>query len=128
METSFGGAFQDPHKEELISLFQRLKIHELAIEDIEHGNQISKIEEYDDHLFVVLKQMSINNNDIDIGDFYIVASYQFIITIRKGFGSGFTHVRKIVEKKSTNINLGTGFIMYSILDTVIDRGLFHIVM
>lgn len=116
-------AFQNPDKEDLNILFSKFDIHELTLEDISHGEQLAKIEEYDENLFIVMKQMDATPGieDVEIGDVYIIANEKYILTIRKGYGKDFSFVRKIVEKNVKQLNQGAGFILYSVMDAVVDR-------
>lgn len=116
-------AFKDPDREDLNILFEKFAIHELTLEDINHGEQLSKIEEYEDNLFVVMKQMDSTPGveDVAVGDVYIIANEKYILTIRKGYGKDFSFVRRIVERNTKQLNHGSGFILYSIMDAVVDR-------
>lgn len=93
------------------------------MEDINHGEQLSKIEEYDENLFVVMKQMDFTPGveDVDVGDVYIIANPRYILTVRKGYGKDFSFVRRIVEKNVKQLKQGAGFILYSVMDAVVDR-------
>lgn len=116
-------AFKDPDKEDLNILFEKFSIHELTMEDINHGEQLSKIEEYEENLFIVMKQMDSTPGveDVSVGDVYIIANEGYVLTIRKGYGKDFSFVRKIVEKNNKQLTHGSGFILYSIMDAVVDR-------
>lgn len=116
-------AFKDPDRQDLNMFFDKFGIHELTLEDINHGEQLSKIEEYEDNLFVVMKQMDSTPGveDVSIGDVYIIANEKYILTIRKGYGKDFSFVRKIVEKNVKQLSQGAGFILYSVMDAVVDR-------
>ncbi len=116
-------AFKDPNREDLSIFFDKFGIHELTLEDINHGEQLPKIEEYDDNLFIVMKQMDITSgvDDVEIGDVYIIANPTYVLTIRKGYGKDFSFVRKIVEKNTKQLTHGAGFILYSVMDAVVDR-------
>ncbi len=117
----FWAALADPTQEELKLLFSKVKVHELAYEDLIHGNQIPKVEEYDEDLFVVLKQMKIVGKEVVFGDVYLFAGHNYVISIRRGVGEPFTNVRYLAEKNVNLLKKGSGFILYSIIDAVVDR-------
>lgn len=116
-------AFKDPDKEDFLLYFEKFHMHELTLEDINHGEQLPKIEEYEENLFLVMKQMeySPGMESVSIGDVYVIANEKYIITIRKGYGKDFSFVRRIVEKNVKQLNQGAGFILYSIMDAIVDR-------
>lgn len=117
----FWAAIADPTEEELKLLFSKVKVHELAYEDLIHGNQISKVEEYDEDLFVVLKQIKLANSELSFGDIYVFAGSNYVISVRKGAGDGLTGTRMLVEKNYTLLQKGSGYVLYAIMDTVVDR-------
>ncbi len=114
-------ALFEPTQKELQLVFSKLKVHELAFEDLIHGNQIPKIEEYDEDLFVVMKQIKIIDNQIQLGDVYIFAGQNYVVSVRKGIGESFQGTRALVEKNKKLLKTGSGFVLYSIIDAVIDR-------
>lgn len=117
----FWAAVADPTEEELKLLFSKVKVHELAYEDLVHGNQISKVEEYDEDLFVVLKQIKLSDGELSFGDIYVFAGENYVISIRKGIGEPLTSTRTLVEKNTNLLKKGSGYVLYAIIDTVVDR-------
>ncbi len=117
----FWAAVADPTEEELKLLFSKVKVHELAYEDLVHGNQISKVEEYDEDLFVVLKQIKLTEGELSFGDVYVFAGENYVISIRKGVGEPLTATRALVEKNTNLLKKGSGYVLYAIIDTVVDR-------
>ncbi len=117
----FWAAVADPTEEELKLLFSKVKVHELAYEDLVHGNQISKVEEYDEDLFVVLKQIKLNDGEVSFGDIYVFAGENYVISIRKGVGDPLTATRILVEKNTNLLKKGSGYVLYAVIDTVVDR-------
>jgi magnesium transporter len=119
----FWAAMYEPTEEEIQKIFSKLKIHELALEDLVHGNQIAKVEEYDENLFAVLKQVEIDKltGELLIGEVYVFAGENYVISIRKGVGKTFTSTRHIVEKKPALLKFGSGYVLYAIMDSVVDR-------
>ena len=119
----FWAAMYEPTQEEIQKIFSKVKVHELALEDLAHGNQIPKVEEYDEGIFTVLKQVEIDKatGELNIGEVYLFAGTNYVISIRKGAGKNFTYTRHIVEKKPSLLKHGAGFVLYSIMDSVVDR-------
>lgn len=115
-------AFVDPAPGEIESLCTKLGVHELALEDVRHGSQLPKMEEYDDHVFIVIKQLMLDNqSDLTDENMYIFAGPHYVVTVRKNHGQGFSMVRKRSERESKLLNLGPSFVVYSIIDMIVDR-------
>jgi magnesium transporter len=115
-------AFVDPQPNEIEKLCTMLGVHELALEDVRHGSQMPKMEEYDEHIFIVIKQMMlIATDEIIEEDMYIFTGPHYVVTVRKNKGPGFTSVRKRSERQSKLLSLGPSYVVYSIMDTIVDR-------
>lgn len=117
----FWAAVAEPTEEELKLLFSKVKVHELAYEDLIHGNQISKVEEYDEDLFVVLKQIKLTDGELLFGDVYVFAGENYVISIRKGVGEPLSTTRSLIEKNTNLLKKGSGYVLYAIIDTIVDR-------
>jgi len=66
-------ALYEPTAEELAEMQREFGLHELAVEDAQHGHQRPKIEEYGDSLFAVLHTVEIVDDELQIGvvDFFV---------------------------------------------------------
>lgn len=119
----FWAAMFEPTQGEIQKIFSKVKIHELALEDLVHGNQMPKIEEYDENLFTVAKQIEIDpeTSELTVGEVYIFAGMNYVISIRKGVGKNFTLTRHLAEKKPSLLKYGAGYVLYAILDAIVDR-------
>lgn len=119
----FWAALYEPTEQELQRIFSKVKIHELALEDMVNGNQIPKIEEYEENLFTVLKQVEIDKEtgELKFGEVYVFAGTNYVVSIRKGVGKNFTSTRHLVERKPSLLRYGSGYVLYAIMDSVVDR-------
>lgn len=104
---------------ELSILQDKFNFHHLALEDVKHGNQRPKIENYEDHTFIVLNTIDTTVHT-KVNRLYIFMNQQFIVTVtRKPSPS----VLAVLEKVSQNPDLlkrGCDFLLYLIVDRVID--------
>lgn len=115
-------AYVDPEPGEVEFLCNKLGVHELALEDVRHGSQIPKMEEYDDHIFIVIKQLMLEQQkDLIDENMYIFVGPNYVVTIRKNHGQGFSMVRKRCEREPKLLTLGPSYVVYSIIDTIVDR-------
>ncbi len=114
-------AFVDPSQEEMADIFSRFPTHELALEDVSHGGQISKIENYEDFVFAVFKQIERHEEQLHMGDVYVFAGSNYVISIRKGAGKPLRQVRAHLGKKESLLKNGSGYILYAIMDQIVDR-------
>lgn len=114
-------AVLEPNEEELLFYQKQFNLHPLAIEDAIHGHQRSKIDEYNDCLFAVIKTLETEANPTDQGEFIIFAGPNYILTIRHRSKKGFSNVRARCEKEQELLAKGSGFVLYALMDEIVDR-------
>jgi magnesium transporter len=99
------------------------ELHPLALEDILNKGQRPKVEEYDDQLFVILAMPSQVNNTTAIDQVSIFLGKNFIISFHPGASDPFAPLRARIRKAGSRIRtMKADFLLYSIIDLVIDQG------
>ena len=96
-------------------------LHELAVEDARHGHQRPKIEEFDDSLFVVMHMIEGTDSEPIIGEVDIFAGPNYILSVRNHAEKGFREVRARCEREPELLRSGSGFVLYALMDAVMDR-------
>jgi magnesium transporter len=118
-------ALFEPDSSELELMAQEFGLHELAVEDARTGHQRPKVQEYGDSLFVVMHTVDEDahapNGDFVVGEVAVFVGHNYVLTVRRRTPRGFTEVRARVEREPENLAHGSGFVLYAILDTVVDR-------
>jgi magnesium transporter len=114
-------ALKDPEPEELDALQAEFDLHELAVEDARHGHQRPKIEEYGPSLFAVLHPVEIVDGVLHTGEVAVFVGHQYVISVRRGVQRGFADVRERSEREPALLQHGPVFVLYALLDTVVDR-------
>jgi len=116
-------ALKDPEPSELEALQEQFGLHELAIEDTQHGHQRPKLEEYGASLFVVLRMVewSGTGDDLQTGDVSVFVGPQYVISVRREAQHGFTEVRRRCEQEPELLRHGPAYVLYALMDTVVDR-------
>lgn len=114
-------ALKDPSAEELGSIETDFDLHELAVEDIRHGHQRPKLEEYGQTLFVVLHTISAAEDELHPGEVAVFVGPQYVVSIRRGSPQGFTEVRRRCEMEPDLLQHGPAYVLYALMDTVVDR-------
>jgi magnesium transporter len=96
-------------------------LHELAIEDALAAHQRPKIEVYGDSLFIVLKTVQQENDEISYGETHFFVGTHFLISVRHGNSSGYAAIRKRAEENPKLLAKGPGFALYSVMDFIVDN-------
>jgi magnesium transporter len=111
----------DPTAEELSELQKVFDLHPLAVEDALVGHQRPKIEEYGESLFAVLHIVEPQGGEYHIGELAIFAGPKYIVAVRSRAHQDFAEVRARAEREPKALKLGPGYILYALMDAVVDR-------
>ena len=114
-------ALKDAADAELEEMREEFGLHELAVEDARHGHQRPKIEEYGDSLFVVLNTIEMNGDDLRIGEIDIFVGRNYVLSVRQHTEQGFLGVRARTEREPELLRNGSGYVLYALIDAVVDR-------
>ncbi|WIY82393.1 magnesium/cobalt transporter CorA [Propionimicrobium sp. PCR01-08-3] len=115
------GLYQ-PDSDDLIELGEQFGLHELAVEDAISAHQRSKLERYDETLFLVLRAARYIDEaeEIEFGELHIFSGANFVITVRHGRSPDLSVVRRRMEADPQMLSFGPEGIVYAILDAVVD--------
>ncbi len=112
----------EPSEAMLDSVQSEFNLHELAVEDAHNAHQRPKVEQYADSIFVVLRTAQLNaERHTEFGETHFFVGYNFIVVIRHGSSVPYTEVRKRCEANPEQLEKGQGFVLYAVMDFIVDR-------
>lgn len=118
-------ALMNPDAAEMAQMQEEFGLHELAVEDAMAGHQRPKIEEYGDTLFAVMHTAETNSKGkemtLTIGEIDIFVGHNFVLSVRNRCTQGFKEVRMRCEREPHQLEKGPGFVLYALMDAVVDR-------
>lgn len=114
-------AVRDPEPHELDLLEEQFNLHPLAIEDAKHGHQRPKFEEYGDSLFLVMHMLEPDGDELRVGEVDIFVARNYVLSVRSRSERNFQDVRARCEREPELMQNGTGYILYALMDAVVDR-------
>ena len=116
-------ALADATPEELDEMQLEFGLHELAVEDARHGHQRPKIEEYGDSLFAVfhLVEPDPERGEVNVGEVDVFVGKNYVLSVRNRSKLGFLGVRERCERQPELLKSGSGFVLYALMDAVVDR-------
>ncbi len=118
----------NPTERTLATLGDVLKIHELVIADAVHGHRRSKLERFDENLFLVASTVSYVERDeqqtvaeiVSTGELMIILGPHWVVTSRQRGKSRMPEVRALVEKVSKDMPEGPWQVLHACLSVAID--------
>ena len=114
-------ALRDPAPADISVMQEEFGLHELAVEDALRGHQRPKIEEYGDSLFVVVQIVELAGDELNIGQLAVFAGENYVLSVRRDANQGFLGVRARAEREPHQLKKGAGFVLYALVDAVVDR-------
>jgi magnesium transporter len=96
-------------------------LHPLAIEDAGKPHQHPKLEQYGEALFIVARTAQIVDERIAFGETHIFVGHGYVVTVRHGASSSYASVRVRCESCPTVLSRGEHYILYAILDFIVDN-------
>jgi magnesium transporter len=110
----------------LESFGQAFGIHPLILEDIMNTDQRPKMQEFDDYIYVVLKNLKYDENGGERGivseQVSMVITSKFVITFQENkAGDAFNPVRDLIRSGKGKIRkMGSDFLTYALIDAIVD--------
>jgi magnesium transporter len=120
-ETFVWVALRDPAPGDIALMQDEFGLHELAVEDALRGHQRPKMEEYGDSLFVVVQIVELAGDELNVGQLAVFAGENYVLSVRRDANQGFLGVRARAEREPHQLKKGAGFVLYALVDAVVDR-------
>ena len=112
----------EPSEELLREVQSEFTLHDLAVEDAHRAHQRPKVEEYGSSLFVVLRTAQTDEaGKIRYGETHLFVGANYVVTVRHGSSFSYREVRARCEANPQLLRQGPGFVLYAIMDFVVDR-------
>ncbi|RDJ25395.1 magnesium and cobalt transport protein CorA [Bosea caraganae] len=111
----------EPDRDLLHRVQAQFALHDLAIEDAENAHQRPKLEQYGDALFVVARTAQMLDGRIAFGETHIFVGKGYAVSVRHGASTSYGAVRQHWETCPNSLAKGEDFILYAILDFIVDN-------
>jgi magnesium transporter len=111
----------EPSLEELTHFAEPLNLHPLAVEDAVEAHQRPKVERYENHLFMSIKTVTYDNDDIETAEINAFLGQHYLVTVRHGKGHDLREVRRRAESDEHELEHGSIAALYAVVDSVVDE-------
>ena len=98
-------------------------LNQLAVEDTLSGKQRPKLDEYSQHLFLLLKTVAYDSNTerVKLGDVSLFVAPEFVIAVRHGDAMPLKSVRAELESHPEKLSFGPTAVVHEIVDRLVDQ-------
>jgi magnesium transporter len=112
------------HQLEIIEkVGKHFNIHPLILEDIANTEQRPKMEDFDDYIFLILKNLCFEEKErkIKVEQVGLILGSNFVISFQEGDGNVFDPVRRrIINGKGRIRKMGADYLTYALTDVIVD--------
>jgi len=96
--------------------------HTLAAEDVLRTPQRPKVESYDDHLFIVVRMLRLENAALVNEQVSIFLYHDTVITFQESQGDVWDPVRDRIQNRASRLRQNdSSYLLYTLLDAVVDH-------
>jgi magnesium transporter len=98
-------------------------LHPLLQEDVVNTHQRPKFDEYEDHLFIVLRMFFFNEerNELEGEQISLIVGANFVISFQERQGDVFEQVRERLRRGKGRIRKkGSDYLAYALIDAIVD--------
>jgi magnesium transporter len=111
----------EPGQTLLRQIQRQFGLHDLAVEDALHAHQRPKLEYFGDSLFLVVHTAHWQNGETVFGETHIFAGRGYVVAVRHGASASYRELRSRCENNPGMLAKGSDFVLYSLLDFIIDN-------
>lgn len=108
-----------PDDEEAAMLADLFHFHPLAIEDTRNQQQRPKVEEYPDHLFLILNPGLLEGSECSFRELDVFIARNMVVTVHPGPEPALAEAERRLARLFPD-GVGTAHLLYALLDTVVD--------
>jgi magnesium transporter len=87
----------------------------------DHAHQRPKIEQYGEGLFIVARTAQLDGDNIAFGETHLFVGEGYLVSVRHGASTSYTPVRERCESCPRALARGEDYILYAILDFIVDN-------
>jgi magnesium transporter len=111
----------EPSDDLLQRVQRQFDLHPLAIEDAAKAHQHPKLEQYGDGIFIVARTAQMVEGRIAFGETHLFVGRGYVVSVRHGASVSYTTVRQRSEACPAVLSEGEDYIVYAILDFIVDN-------
>jgi magnesium transporter len=111
----------EPKAEDLALIAEEFGLNPLAVEDATSERQRPKLDHYDDHVFISLYDVALDDaNKLVSHELAVFAAKRYLITVRKTPGYSMDQIIARWDDNDHLATYGVGFLLWGLLDVVVD--------
>ena len=119
-EEGFWMDIEAPDDEDYEILTKAFQFHQLTIEDVRHGDQRPKLEEYKGYSFMVVFEATMKDEALDFEEYFLYLANDYLVTIHSDPQPHLNALRKRIEAQPEMTKDEPSFLTYLVVDEIVD--------
>jgi magnesium transporter len=119
-EEGFWLDIEAPNEDDYAILGDAFEFHPLTIEDVKHGNQRPKLEEYTNYSFMVLFEATMTEHRLGFEEYFLFLAKDYLVTVHVEPQPMLTELRKRIEAQPEMAKDRPAFLTYLVVDEIVD--------
>ena len=111
---------ENSSSDEITATAAKYHIHPLAVREIIEKEERPRIQDFENHTFIVLQPLTRADDELEFGELEVVLSKEWLLTFHRQPVKEIVEVRKAIESGAHAANQGPDFLFYNILSHIID--------
>lgn len=97
--------------------------HPLALEDSQQPSELPKIDQFDDHVFIVFHKLGYNaeEKEAEMKEYNIFLGKNFIVTVHYFESEDVNNIMELYRRKPNLFAKGCDFVLHRIIDSTVDK-------
>jgi magnesium transporter len=116
--------FFNPARDVLDMIADKLRLHQLSVEDCFDDTQIPKIEDYTENTFLIFNSFNYSGQILEIQEIDFFLGKNYLISV-SGYNSELPvplrDIARVIEQNKEAVKHGPAYLMYLILDGIVDH-------
>jgi magnesium transporter len=119
-EEGFWMDIEAPDEQDYEILAKAFEFHPLTIEDVKHGDQRPKLEEYIGYAFMVLFEATMKEGALAFEEYFLFLADDYLVTVHADPQPDLTALRKRIEARPDTTKDQPAFLTYLVVDQIVD--------
>ena len=107
-------------EEEVALIAEEFGLHPLAVEDAQHPWQRPKIDFYEDHVFLVVHQLDLKEDQLEATQLACFVGKRYVLTIHAGARRVIEETKERWKRTPKDADDNASFLMHALLDALVD--------
>ncbi len=109
-----------PGEGDIRAMHDVFRFHPMAIEDTTNAYQRPKVEQYPEHLFIILNSVDQSGGGVQFHEIDVFVSPGLIVTVHLENEQAVAQAQARVPQFAGRLPISAGYLLYALIDTVVD--------